>query len=158
MRESKPQCSCPQEHGSAGCPVHGVCAPPMPTPERNSVPSDAELVAVPGEEQFLLFCDKDERMQIARAVLQRFATAAAVRGAEGEGSACTTDGLYAQCSVCWAVALRRARPAPLADAGQQDYDCPHSAFDGCDCHTPEAIAARARAKRAEQIAVRLEAV
>ena len=49
-----------------------------------SVPSDAELVAFAGEEQFLLFCDKDEFVQIARAVLQRFATPAPVSGGEGE--------------------------------------------------------------------------
>src|SRR5690606_34290662 len=55
----------------------------MPAPESKSVPSDAELVAFAGEEQFLLFCDKDEFVQIARAVLQRFATPAPVSGGEG---------------------------------------------------------------------------
>ena|SRR5690625_2959970 len=36
-------------------------------------PTDDELIAWAGEEQFFLFCDRDEFLQIARAVMQRYA-------------------------------------------------------------------------------------
>ena len=36
-------------------------------------PTDDELLDWAGEEQFFLFCDKDDFLQIARAVMQRYA-------------------------------------------------------------------------------------
>lgn len=49
--------------------------------DKIEVPSDEELAEFAAEEQFLLFCDEDEFVQIARAVLQRFGAAALLREA-----------------------------------------------------------------------------
>lgn len=52
-----------------------------PAAERPPSPSDEEMLSWAGEEQFFLFCDRDEFLQIARAVLERFGMADAYSGA-----------------------------------------------------------------------------
>ncbi|MCI2809336.1 hypothetical protein [Eoetvoesiella caeni] len=51
--------------------IRAVLATPQPA-EPVKVPSDDELIAFGGEEQFFLFCDEDEFLDIAKSVLSRF--------------------------------------------------------------------------------------
>ncbi len=52
------------------------------TDTKTQSPSDAELVAFAIAEQFLLFCDSDEFVDIARAVLAKWGQPQAVAGGE----------------------------------------------------------------------------
>ena len=44
-----------------------------PTPDGGELPSDEELLAWAGEEEFFLFCDQEEFLDIAKSVLRRYA-------------------------------------------------------------------------------------
>src|SRR5690625_1800869 len=52
--------------------VVGIATAPE-SPAVQGEPTDDELLDWAGEEQFFLFCDRDEFLQIARAVMQRYA-------------------------------------------------------------------------------------
>lgn len=57
--------------------------PPVPTTERRVIPEDAELLAFAADEQFFLFCEELEVLDIMRTTLQKYLNAAPAKGEEG---------------------------------------------------------------------------
>lgn len=83
-----------------------------------TTPTDDELIAFATDEQFLLFCDQDEFIDIVRAALAKWGQPQAVAGGEPVGKCCyggsTPKSACASCAA-WAPPPQAVREALAAE-------------------------------------------
>ena len=96
-------------------------------------PTDNELVAFATEEQFLLFCDEDDFVQIARAVLAKWGTPPAVMGKPVMWAYQYSDGSWHDASATeHSAGMKPLYPGPQptqAQAGAVPLDEARRLFD-----------------------------
>lgn len=80
-------------------------------------PSDEEILKWAGEEQFFLFCDRDELLQIARAVLERFGMADAYSGAAED------KGIWKKRALEAEAALRQEKETSARLCNALNHEC-----------------------------------